>query len=111
MIARSELRKYDERERRHAGAGHRGPFGAVQLTALLAEQLGVGMSVASVVLAGFATGQQRIGFGRFGALVDARQIDRRCMRPRRAERRAAGGRGQMSSGVSIVLHPITKNLR
>ncbi len=77
MVAALQLRKDDQRQRRHARAGNRRPFGAVQAAALLGQHVGVGMSIAGIDVARLTAGQQCIGLFGIGTLVDARKINRR----------------------------------
>ena len=83
----------------HAGGSDRAALGGVQLAELFGEEDGVGMAVALIDVAGFATGEQIIGLLGTGALPDAGEINggrvglRGLRRQRLRARADVGGAG------------------
>src|SRR5262249_52484731 len=65
---------------------------AVQLPAAFGQQVGIGMSITAINIAGCRAREQRIGLRWIAALVHGRQPDRRGNRLRRLSRRPIGAR-------------------
>ena len=71
MIAHRGLRDHGQRQGPHAAGRDRGPLGRVKLAAFFGQQVGIGMPIAAIGVAGEFAGQQ--GGGLFGRLA----VDRR----------------------------------